>query len=74
MNAGASMAQWSERSPFNSEVAGSILSENVLSVIRTECSTHVKGVSQGLSLFSPGAPVSESHKRVESVDRVGQLG
>ena len=70
---GASMAQWSERSPFNSEVAGSILSENVVSVIRTECSTHVKGVSQGLSLFSPGAPVS-SHKRVESVDRVGQLG
>ncbi len=36
------MAQWSERSPFTSEVAGSILSENVLNVTRTQCSTHVE--------------------------------
>ena len=49
---GASVAQWSERSPFTSEVAGSILSENVLNVTRT--------------LFSPGAPVS-SHKQVDRV-------
>ena len=34
------MAQWSERSPFTSEVADSILSENVLNVIRTQCSIH----------------------------------
>ncbi len=33
MYVGASVAQWSERSPFTSEVAGSILSENVLNVI-----------------------------------------
>ena len=31
---GASVAQWSERSPFTSEVAGSILSENFLNVTR----------------------------------------
>ncbi len=40
------MAQWSERSPFTSEVAGSILSENVLNVTRTQCSTHVKKLSR----------------------------
>ena len=40
------MAQWSERSPFTSEVAGSILCENVLNVTRTQCPTHVKRVSQ----------------------------
>ncbi len=33
----ASVAQWSERS-FTSEVAGSILSENVLNVTRTQYS------------------------------------
>ncbi len=33
-NKGASVAQWSERSPFTSEVAGSILSENFLNVTR----------------------------------------
>ncbi len=40
--AGASVAQWSERSPFTSKVAGSTPSENVLNVTRTQCSTHVK--------------------------------
>ncbi len=43
---GASVAQWSERSPFTSEAAGSILRENFLSVTRTQCFTHVKRVSQ----------------------------
>ena len=33
---GALVAQWSERSPFTSEVAGPILSENVLNVTRTQ--------------------------------------
>ena len=64
------MAQWSERSPFTSEVAGPILSENVPNVARTQCSTHVKRVSQHSAEsreFSPGAPVS-SHREV---DRVG---
>ncbi len=52
-------------SPFTSEVAGSILSENVLNVTRTQCSTHVKRVeSRG---FSPGTPVSSYRE----VDRVG---
>ncbi len=60
---GASVAQWSERSPFTSEVADSILRENFLNVTRTQCSTHVKRVSQ----FSPGTPVS-SHREV---DRMG---
>ena len=32
--------------PFTSEVAGSILSENVLNVSRTQCFTRVKIVSQ----------------------------
>ena len=67
---GASVAQWSERSPFTSEVAGSILSENFLNVTRTQCSTHVKRVSQHSAEsrgFSPGTPVS-SHREV---DRVG---
>ena len=60
------MAQWSERSPFISEVAGSILSENVLNVTRTQCSIHVKKVSQHSAEsrgFSPGAPVS-SHRKM----------
>ena len=64
------MAQWSERSPFTSEVAGSILSEGVLNVTRAQCSTHVRRVSQHSAEsrgFSPGAPVS-SHREV---DRVG---
>ncbi len=43
---GAQEAHWSERSPFTSEVAGSILSENFLNVTRVQCSTHVKRVSQ----------------------------
>ncbi len=64
------MALWSERSPFTSEVAGSIFSVNVFNVTRTQCSTHAKRVSQHSAesrRFSPGAPVS-SHKEV---DRVG---
>ena len=67
---GASVAQWSERSPFTSEVAGSILRENFLNVTRTQCFTHVKRVSQHSAEsrgFSPGAPVSSLRK----VDRVG---
>ena len=67
---GASVAQWSERSPFTSEAAGSILSENFLNVARTQCSTHVKESSQHSAEsrgFSPGTPVS-SHREV---DRVG---
>ena len=66
----ASVAQWSERSPFTSQVAGSILSENVLNVTRIQRSTQVKRVSQHSAEsrgFSPGAPVS-SHREV---DRVG---
>ena len=43
---GASVAQWSERSPFTSEVACSILSENVLNVTRAQCPSHVQRVSQ----------------------------
>ncbi len=61
---GASVAQWSERSPFTSEVAGSILSENFLNVNR---STHVKKVCQHSAEsrgFSPGTPVS-SHREVD---------
>ena len=63
------LAQWSERSPFISEVASSILSENVLNVTRTQCSIHVKRVSQHSAEsrgFSPGAPVS-SHREVDTV-------
>ena len=69
-SSGASVAQWLGRSPFTSEVAGAILSENVLNVTQTQCSTHVKRVSQHSAEnrgFSPGAPVS-SHREV---DRVG---
>ncbi len=66
-----SVAQLSVRSPFTSEVAGSILRENFLNnVTRTQCSTHVKRVSQHSAEsrgFSPGATVS-SHREV---DRVG---
>ena len=65
-----SVAQLSVRSPFTSEVAGSILRENFLNVTRTQCSIHVKRVSQHSAEsrgFSPGAPVS-SHREV---DRVG---
>ena len=64
------MAQWSERSPLTSEGAGPILSENVLNVTRTQCSTHVRRVSQHSAEsrgFSAGAPVS-FHREV---DRVG---
>ncbi len=56
--------QWrnarSVRSPFTSEVAGSFLSENFFNVARTQCSTHVKRVSQHSAEsrgFSPGTPV-----------------
>ncbi len=42
---GKPVAQWSERSPFTSEVAGSILSETFLNVTRGQCSTHVKSQS-----------------------------
>ena len=59
-----------QSSPFTSEVAGSILSENFLNVTRTQCSTHVKNVCQHSAEsrgFSPGTPVS-SHREV---DRVG---
>ena len=65
---GALVAQWSERSPFTSEIAGPILRENFLNVTRTQCD--VKRVSQHSAEsrgFSPGAPVS-SHREV---DRVG---
>ena len=34
------------RSPFTSEVAGAILSENFPKVTRAECPTHAKSVSQ----------------------------
>ncbi len=37
----ASVAQWSERSPFTSEVACWILSENVLNATRTDSFTHM---------------------------------
>ena len=46
MICGASVAQWSEHSPFTPEAASSILRENFLNVTRTQCSTHVKRVSQ----------------------------
>ncbi len=45
---GASVAQWLEHSPFTSEVVGSILSENVVNVTRTQCSTHVKRLVNAL--------------------------
>ncbi len=67
---GASVAQWSDHSPFTSEAAGSILRENFFNVTRTQCSTHAKRVSQHSAEsrgFSPGATVS-SHREV---DRVG---
>ncbi len=44
---------------FHLEAAGSILRENLLNVTRTQCSTHVKRVSQHSAEsrgFSPGAP------------------
>ncbi len=66
------MVQWSERSPFTSEVAGSILSENVLDVTRSQCSTHAKRVSQHSAEsrgFSPGTPVS-SHKELTGWVRI----
>ena len=62
------LERWSERSPFTSEVAGSIISENVLNVTRTQCFTQVKRVSQHSAEsrgFAPGAPVSP-HKEVDS--------
>ena len=65
------MAQWSVHSPFTSEVAGSILGENFLNVARTQCSTHMKRVSQHSAEsrgFSPGTPVSSQRE----VDRLGE--
>ena len=64
------VAQWSERLPFTSVVAGPILSKNVLNVTRTHCSAHVKRVSQHsrvVGLLRAVRPVS-SHREV---DRVG---
>ena len=58
---GASVAQWSERSPFTSKVVGLILNKNFLNVTRAHCSTHVKRVCQYSAEsrgFSPGTPVS----------------
>ena len=55
------MVQWSERSPFISEVAASILSENILNITRAQCSIHMKRISQRSAEsrgFSPGAPES----------------
>ena len=70
----SSVAQWSEYSPFTSEAVGPILRENFLNVTRTQCSTHMKRVSQHFAEirgFSPGAPFS-SHREVDRVvDRVG---
>ena len=56
---------------LTSEVADSVLSENVLNVTRSQCpSTHVKRVTQHSAEsrgFSPGTPVSF----YKEVDRVG---
>ncbi len=63
---GASVAQWSERSPLTSEAAGSILSENFLNATRTQSCAHAKRVSQYSAesrRFSPGALVS-SHRDI----------
>ena len=57
-----------ERSPFTSEVAGSILSENFVNDTGTQCSTHVKRVSQH-SAESRGFFPGSSHREV---DRVGK--
>ncbi len=70
------MVQWSERSPFTSEVAGSNLSENFLNVTRAQCSTHVKRVSQHSAEsrgFSPGTPVSPTGKLTGSGFRCSNL-
>ena len=59
------MVQWSERSPFISEVADSILNENILNVTRAQCSTHVKRISHhSAEGFSPGTPTTpvSSHR------------
>ncbi len=67
-----SVAKWSERSPYTSVVAGSMLSaQNVLNGTQIQCSTHAKRVCQHSAEsrgFSPGTPVS-SHR--ECVDSVG---
>ncbi len=71
---GASVAQWSERSPFTPEAADPIPRENFPNVTRTtvnrnrtriQCSIHAKRASQHsaeISGFSPGAPVSFDRK------------
>ncbi len=51
-----------ERSPFTSEVAGSILSENVLNVTRTQCSTHVKSISQHSAEILGFPPTGNVHR------------
>ena len=43
---GALVAQCSERSLFSSEVAGSIVSENVVNVSGSQCFTPVKGINE----------------------------
>ncbi len=71
------MAQWSDHSPFISEVAGLILSGNFLNVTRTQCSIHVKRVSQRSVEsrgFSPGARVF-SYREIDRVGkRLSQIG
>ena len=57
------MVKWSAHLPFTSKVAGSSLSENFLSVTRTQSSCE-KSKSQRSAEsrgFSPGTPVS-SHR------------
>ena len=66
----ASVARWSQRTPFTSEVAGSIPSENVLNVTRTQCFTHVKRVIQRSAEsrdFPPGTMVSWPTGNVDGV-------
>ena len=69
---GASMAQWSVRSPFTSEIAGSILSGFDS---RAKCSTHVKRVSQHSAesrgfrralRFPPTVNTNQHHQSQES--------
>ncbi len=58
--------QWSERSPFTSEVAGSILNENVTPTpVLHSCEKSWSTICRK-SYVSPGAPVS-SHNEVGMV-------
>ena len=56
-----------ERSPFTSEVAGLILSENFLNVTRTQCSTHVKKVCQHVLCRKSWVFSEHSHREVDRV-------